>query len=128
MNRHEAAAHARPWEESTCGHSATARAPAEPQAREPPRRAEPYSDLSTCQVKPEKTSWPARSLEPDKIPPELQPDIPEASAEFHFVSDLELSSLHREPSCTGIGAALCRGIPAASWAMGAFQHPTREAG
>lgn len=48
-----------------------------------PRRAEHYSDLSICQAKPEKTSWPVPSLEPDKIPPELQPDIPEASAEFH---------------------------------------------
>lgn len=48
-----------------------------------PRRAQHYSDLSVCQAKPEKTSWPVPSLEPDNIPPELQPDIPEASAEFH---------------------------------------------
>lgn len=45
--------------------------------------AESYSDVLTCQVKHKKTSWPALSLERDKIPPKLQPDIPEASAEFH---------------------------------------------
>lgn len=60
--------------------SAPGQAPEELRA---PRRAEHYSDLSFRQAKPEKTSWPVPSLEPDKIPPELQPDISEASAEFH---------------------------------------------
>lgn len=77
VNRREAAARARPWEESMC----------RPQPRRKrqraPRRAERCSDLSICQVQPEKTSWPVPSLEPDKIPPELQPNIPEASGAFH---------------------------------------------
>lgn len=72
-----------------------------------PHRAEHYSDLSICQAKPEKTSWPVPSLEPDKIPPELQPDIPEASAEFHSLWIRSLAHTHQEPSRT----ALCQGIP-----------------
>lgn len=87
-----------------------------------PHRAEHYSDLSICQAKPEKTSWPVPSLEPDKIPPELQPDIPEASAEFHSL--WIRSSVH---SPGAVPHSSVPGHPAARGTIAAFQVAMHEA-